>query len=244
VAVKQLKPSPLTSLLSNEVIAFGTTKMCAELFDAKHIGVCRKTLTGNQPQLFGNVVSVWSGTGIGWDNKPAPILTVPVEGETPDGDMIIDLGDRHAGAPPYMVAYGTSDSNTAYCTAQVAGSSPPQAPITTQFSRVQVRSDSLLAYFTTLPRNAPRTYGNWIGLWKGGSLTYDGTNRIAKVDINSDAATSQSMNNLDLTVDTIYTLGYACGPRDQDLAAWLTFRTQPFLLSLLRSLFRVARPRA
>ena len=144
----------------------------------------------------------------------------------------------------YGCVPGTSGSGTAYCAAQIAGSSQPQEPITTQLGLAWLGSDSLLASFVTLPLNAPKSYRNWIGLWKGQGLTYDGSNRLAKVDIDSDGATSQSMNGLLLTVDTTYTLGYACGPRDQDLAAWVTFKTDPYLFMLLRSLFRIFHPKA
>jgi hypothetical protein len=217
--------------------------MFAQLLDMTHIGVSRESLAGNQPNRFGNVVSVWSGTNIGWADKPSPLITVPIADNAPDGDMVIDLSDKTSAKPPYMVAYGASNSGTAYCAAQVAGASPPQEPIKTELGLTWLGSDSLLANFTTLPQNAPRTNRNWIGLWKGDCLTYDATNRIAKVDIERDDATSQSMNGLQLTVDTIYTLGYACGPRDEDLAAWVTFRTQPYLLRLLQSLFPIFHPK-
>ena len=138
-----------------------------------------------------------------------------------------------------MVAYGTSNSGTAYCAGQIVDPGQPQTPITTQLSVPWVGTDSLLAEFSTPAQNNPRTYGNWIGLWKGQGFTYNGANRIAKVVVSSDVASgSQSMNGLELTVNTLYTLGYSCGPRDEDVAAWITFKTQPFLLSLLRSLFQ------
>ncbi len=232
---------PISS--SDIVIASGTTKISAQLLDPTHIAVSYGTLMGNQPKNFGNVVSVWSGSEIGWSNKPNPIVTVPVPGTTPDGDMVVPLGSQPP-SPPYVVAYGTSNSGTAYCAAQIVPSDPPPDPITTQISLPWVGTDSLLAGFITPPQNCPRAYGNWIGLWQGQGITYNGINRIAKVNIDGNVATgSQSMNDLSLTFDTVYTLGYACGPRDQDLAAWLTFKTQPFLRQLLRSLLRMFRQR-
>jgi hypothetical protein len=213
--------------------------MEAELLDATHIGIKRHTLPRNQPESFGNVVCAWSGTDIGWHNQPVPIAAEPVHGNTPDGDMVITLG---IGAkPPFMVAYGTSNNTTAYCAAQIAGVTPAPQPLTIQLLTPAVFSDSLLARFALLPGNAPKTYANWVGLWLGAGLTYDATNRIARVAIDSDQAYSQAINDLSLLINTTYTLGYACGPRDQDLAASFTFTTGPFLAALRPSRHQVER---
>lgn len=222
-----------------EIIASGTTTLSAQLLDATHIRVKYETLMGNQPENFGNVISVWSGGRIGWGNNPQPLVSVPVRGNTPHGDRVITLPRTStSGGPPYVVAYGTSNSGTAYCAGQVAGPGS-QPPFTTQLGLLSVDNDSLLASFATPQGNLPKSYGNWMGLWRGQAIRYDSMNRIAQVNIDSDAAESQDMNGLSLTFSSFYTIGYACGPRDQDLAAWITFKTQPFsLLRLLRALFR------
>lgn len=229
-----------SSLESNfEIVGVGTTQLTAQLWDATHIGVTYKTLMGNQPQNFGNVVSVWSGSEIGWGHNPPPLVSVPVPDNTPSGDLVVTLGDQTpAGGPPYMVAYGTSNSGTAYCAGQMVDR-VVQPPFTTLLNLGGVGNKSLLAIFNTPQGNTPMRYGNWIGLWAGQTFTYDGVNRIKKVTVGADVAVGgQAMNGLGLTIDSFYTLGYACGPRDQDLAAWITFKTQPFLLSrLLRALF-------
>lgn len=229
-----------TSLAKSfEIVGWKNTSLTAQLLDATHIGVQFKTLMGNEPLKFGNVISVWSGNQIGW-RTPKPVVSVPVPKNTPAGDMIIDLGNEPPpGGPPYMVAYGTSGSGTAYCAAQVAATDD-QPSVTTQLCLPWVGTDSLLAAFLTPQGNLPATYGNWIGLWPGQSVRYDGVNLIKKVNVTGDGAQgSQDMNGLTLTVNTLYTLGYACGPRNEDLAAFITFKTEPFLLQFLRSLFRI-----
>jgi len=222
-----------------EVIASGTTQLNAKLLDPTHIRVKYETLMGNQPGNFGNVISVWSGGQIGWRNNPQPVVSVPICGNTPDGDTVITLPrEATSGGPPYLVAYGTSDSGTAYCASQVAGPGDPQ-PFTTQLGVPWAGTNSLLASFTTPQGNLPKSYGNWMGLWRGEAIRYDSINRIAKVNIDvDDAQSSQAMNGLALTFSTLYTIGYACGPRDEDLAAWITFKTEPYLRYLFRALFQ------
>ena len=61
------------------------------------------------------------------------------------------------------------------------------------------------------------------------AAAYDGSNRIKKVNVNvSTAQGGQSMSGLALLMNTTYSLAYAVGPKDSDIAAWVTFTTQPF----------------
>jgi len=114
-----------SALLRNDAVASGTTTISAQQVGSTYVSVTYKTLSGNQPQAFGNVISVWNGTNIGWDNRPSAIVTVPITQDTPDGDMVISLGSEPSGGPPYMVAYGTSKSGTTYCAAQIGGVEQP-----------------------------------------------------------------------------------------------------------------------
>lgn len=224
---------------TKDIIASGNTKMFAELWDPAHIHVSWQTLSGNQPATFGNVVSVWKGTQIGWGNQPEPILTMPVTDNSPAGDMVLELDGTPPG-PPYIVAYGPSNSGTTYCAAQIVDFEKTAEPVLTQIDLLGEGTDSLLAGFDTLPGNNPKNYGNWIGLWEGESFRYDGKDRIARIDVSrAGAKGSQSMNHLPLTFNTKYTLVYACGPRNEDLAAWVTFKTKPFLARLLLSVKRI-----
>ena len=192
-----------SALLRNDAVASGTTTISAQQVGSTYVSVTYKTLSGNQPQAFGNVISVWNGTNIGWDNRPSAIVTVPITQDTPDGDMVISLGSEPSGGPPYMVAYGTSKSGTTYCAAQIGGVEQPFEPITTKISLRWLGTDSLLAEFSTPPQNDPRANCNWIGLWEGQSFSYNGINRIAKVPVDTNTATgSQDMNGLKLKFKT------------------------------------------
>jgi hypothetical protein len=201
----------------------------AQLAGPNVVTASYKTLPGNRPAQFENVIAVWPGRDIPWGQPPLTqdLLT----GEGPDGDMVLMIPS--GSAPPLIVAYGTSPTGKAYCaTSKLEEAHQPGTLFITDLCLHWVGNDSLVATFQTPFGNQPNANENWLGLWEGKVATYDGSNRIAKVAIEADVSSgSQPMNDLTLKVETEYTLGYGCGPRDADLAATLTFKTDPFLLS-------------
>jgi hypothetical protein len=217
------------NLLSGVPQRQATTTFNAALLDATHIVVEYSCLPGDQPKRFGNIVSIWENSQLRW-GQPA-LTSSPVDKDEPTGDMIITLREGLPSKPPYVVAYGTSDSGTAYCAAQVVRpqNEPASVVETTEVSVPFVGNDSLLVNFKTPQGNRPKDNRNWIGLWIGQAAPYDQTNQISKFEVESNnAADSQAMNGLVLLFGTYYTLAYAIGPRPEDLAAWVTFKTKDF----------------
>jgi len=219
---------------ANEVTAQATVlskqsnSLTAELVVASIVAAKYSTLPGNLPATFKNVIAVWPGTIVLWGEKPLALSAITKD--DPQGDRAINLP---ASQPPYTVAYGTSASGTAYCaTVLLTELGKPGNPFAIGLDLPWVGDDSLVASFSTPAGNQPHDYGNWLGLWEGQVATYDGSNRIKKVAIDDNVSSgAQLMNDLTLKIKTLYTLGYGCGPKDTDLAATLTFQTEPFLFS-------------
>src|SRR5215471_14428528 len=197
-------------MLTDDPPSEAAISFTAQLLDSTHIVITFKSLPGNRPKDFGNVISIWRGGQQPWTQPP--LATVAVDKNSPDGDMIIDLSTvQPPAAPPYIVAYGTSASGTAYCALQtLAPEGPAQQTVITQITAPYVGTDSIFAKFTTPPGNLPNLNQNWIGLWVGQGAMYDGTNRIAKFNVTSNLAEgSQGLNGLSLLFGTYYTLVYA-----------------------------------
>jgi len=200
--------------------------LAGTIMDGHHLGVTYGTLPGNQPAKNGNLVAYWQNTGIPWGQTPTQKQGITKN--EPSGDQIFDFPIQRL---PYVVAYGLSDTNKAWAgTIQFTpGSGVQGTPFVTSVNVQAAGNDSLLALFSTPVLNNPNVNENWIGLWQGTQPTYDGSNRIKKVTVTSTIASdSQSMSGLTLTMNTTYCLAYAVGPKDSDIAAWVTFTTQPF----------------
>ena len=203
-----------------------TIDLSGEILDPTHIGVIFDTVPGNLPATNGNLVAIWQSAGIPYGQKPMQKQSITKN--DPTGDQIFEFPIQRK---PYVVAYGTSDTGTAWAgTVQFTpGHGVEGVTFVTQVDVAAAGNDSLNANFKTPTGNVPNANGNWIGLWKGPMPTFDGTNRIKKVDISASTAEGfQSMSGLSLLMNTTYCLAYAVGPKDSDLAAWVTFVTQPF----------------
>jgi hypothetical protein len=203
-----------------------TIGLSGQILDPTHIGVIFDTVPGNLPATNGNLVAIWQNAGIPYGQKPMQKQSITKN--DPTGDQIFEFPIQRK---PYVVAYGTSDTGAAWAgTVQFTpGGGLEGVTFVTQIDVSAAGNDSLNAAFKTPVGNVPSANGNWIGLWKGAMPTFDGANRIKKVDITvSTAEGFQSMSGLNLLMNTTYTLAYAVGPKDSDLAAWVTFVTQPF----------------
>lgn len=196
-----------------------------EIFDAHNLGVQYSTIPGNQPAKNGNTLALWQSQGIPWGQPP--LQKKVIAKDDPTGDQVFQVELQRK---PYIVGYATSDTGTAWAaTLQFNPGDKEGKPFVTSIDLQATGNDSLLAIFQTPKLNVPSANKNWIGLWLGTQPTWDGTNRLKKVDVESSSDTgSQPMSGLKLLMSTTYCLAYAVGPKDSDLAAWVTFVTQPF----------------
>ena len=167
------------------------------------------------------------GTGLSPYGQ-TPLQKQSIIKDEPSGNQIFEFPIQ---SKPYVVAYGTSDTGTAWASTLqfTPGQGGQGKPLLVSIEVNAVNTDSLSAKFTTPFGNIPSANKNWMGLWEGPIVTFDGSNRIKKVDVGaSQNIDFQSMSGLNLTINTTYSLGYGVGPKDSDLAAWVSFTTVPF----------------
>ena len=203
-----------------------TMGLSGEILDPTHIGCMFDTVPGNLPATNGNLVAIWQNAGIPYGQQP--MQKQAITKNQPTGDQIFEFPIQRK---PYVIGYGTSDTASAWVgTVQFTpGGGMAGVPFVTVIDVMATGADSLLATFKTPLGNNPSANGNWVGLWQGPQPTFDGANMIKKVNVTASTAEgSQSMSGLTLLMNTTYSLVYAVGPKASDLAAWVTFVTQPF----------------
>ena len=203
-----------------------TIDFTGSILDAKHLIAAYNTVPGNRPATNGNLVAIWQSAGIPWGQTPMQKQSITKD--DPTGDQIFEFPLQRL---PYVIAYGTSDTNKAWAaTVQFTpGQGTEGVSFVTSIDVQAAGNNSLLAIFSTPLLNNPNANVNWVGLWEGTQPTYDGTNRLKKVTVTATVASdSQSMSGLTLLMNTTYSLAYGIGPKDSDIAAWVTFTTQPY----------------
>lgn len=206
-----------------------SNKLIGSIISKNLMTIKWETLPDNQAAKNGNSLYVWQNTSLPWGQGQSPLKYDTIKENVQTGDQIFKFDIEKK---PYIVAYSTSASGSSFCaTLQFNPGNPEGESSFTKIELVEsaLGDNCLVARFITPLGNNPKANNNWLGLWEGSKVTYDGSNRIKKVMIESNVSSdTQLMNNLNLTIDTTYTLGYACGPKDSDLTAFVTFTTSPY----------------
>jgi hypothetical protein len=204
------------------------TKVTGLVTSPTSILVRYETLPNNQPGPNGNAIAVWQDTQIPYGGTPPPVQKKTTTGVSPHGSDAFDNLDLQK--KPYIVGYSTgSNLNTICSTLLFTPGNPEGTPFLTSVKATEVATDTLIIKFDTPLGNDPKTNQNWIGLWEGQSFTWDGKNRKAKVAVNKTNASDSQPLTHSLKFDTWYTVVYASGPADTDIAAVYTFKTDPFM---------------
>lgn len=92
-----------------------------------------------------------------------------------------------------------------------------------------VNQNSIVVTFDTLDGNNPSDNKNWIGLWQGSTIDFDG-GYLQKWDVTStNNSDSQGLNVTQaIRTGSTYTLAYASGPNKSDIVARVTFKTSDY----------------
>jgi len=201
------------------------TKVTGVVTTASSILVKYDTLPGNAPNQNGNVIAVWQDTQIPWGT--APIQKKTITGNSPKGSDAFD--NLSLQSKSYIVGYSTgSNLNTICSTVVFTPGNVEGTPFSTSLQVKELDSDTLIVTFDTPVGNDPKANQNWIGLWDGKSFTWDGKNRLAKVNVDKTTASGSMVLQYNLKFDTDYTLVYASGPAETNISTALTFRTDPY----------------
>jgi len=202
------------------------TEITGLVTGASSILVKYKTLPGNQPNSNGNVIAVWQDTQIPWGTPPLQKKTVT--GNSPAGSDAFD--NLSIQSKSYIVGYSTGSNLSTICsTLTFTPGDPVGTPFLTSVKAKELDSDTLIVSYDTPVGNDPKANQDWIGLWEGKTFTWDGKNRLTKVNVDKNTASGSMVVLYSLKVDTYYTLVYASGAAETNIAATFTFQTAPFL---------------
>jgi len=185
------------------------------------------TLTGVDPLKNQNWVGIWQGSQILYDTPP--IRKTLITGTTSSGDLAFDSLSLQK--KDYIIGYGSGEGNdkvsaTIYFRADVLPFEPGLS-FATNLNVLDYGNNFLVVSFQTPLGNIPRSNQNWVGIWKGKSISSNGINLIKKRKINSVISSDTiAINNLNLTRNTWYTVTYALGSLFTDIVATYTFFNQ------------------
>jgi hypothetical protein len=223
--------SPREKAVQAMVVATGSptqqqTEITGLVTSSTSILVKYKTLPGNLPNQNGNVMAVWQDTQIPWGTPPLQKKTVT--GNQPTGsDAFDNLGIQ---SKSYIVGYSTGSNLSTVCsTLTFTPGNVQGTPFLTSLGVKELDTDTLIVSYDTPVGNDPKANQNWIGLWEGKSFTWDGKNRLTKINVDKNSATGSMVMLYSLKIDTFYTLAYASGAADTNISTSLTFQTGPFL---------------
>jgi len=214
-------------------------------------------LPGNQPQNNKNWIGIWEGTQVLWEtaplayqyirsNNPSDALCIYQE-RALNMSYIIGYGTgslSHCGEESAVSEKGEEKTarrtkqkeeiqhiniGTVGATIQVTTSGTAGTQILAKIAAISVGNNTLLLEYTTPQGNIPSTNKNWVGIWPGSVVSYNGNNVLYRQEVRSDFNTGQiCIQGFAFTIDTTYTIAYATGPDWSDIAATVTFTTQGY----------------
>ncbi len=223
------------------------------------INVDYTTIPGNQPYRYYNWIGIWEGTQVLWDacpqnyifvenNNPSDALPV-YESRAPNMNYIVGygtgiIGDHHCNEPDdskpksKTTVKKNSDKSrdepvinrgSVCATMQIDAKGKSSNLLATSVRVLSTSNSVLILQYQTPAGNVPKSNGNWVGIWPGSTVSYDGKNNLYKEDVRSDFSEGQlSIENFPITVSTTYTVAYATGPKWSDIASTFTFTSAAY----------------
>ena len=189
------------------------------------------------PAMNSCFLSIWQDTQIPFGR--AGNTTVQIKGNERTNTQTFD---QLTTGVPHIVGWGagntagTTDPNYGSIGASVSftpgGEGDDGTGIVTGISHqdiiapVIVGTSSITVTFNTLMGNDPSANGNWIGLWQGSTIDFNG-GYLQKWDVTShNNSDSQGLNTTaQIRTSSTYTLAYASGPNNSDIVGRTTFQT-------------------
>ncbi len=189
-----------------------------------------------QPASNGCFLSIWQDTQVPFGKAGNP--TNPIVGNERTGSQSFDQLTTDV---PYIVGWGagnqvgTTDPDYNSIGASISFTPGGEADVNgivdgiseqIILTPVLVDQNSIVATFVTLDGNNPARAKNWIGLWQGSTIDFDG-GYLQKWDVTStNNSDSQGLNvKQAIRTGSTYTLAYGSGPKDSDIVARVTFKT-------------------
>ena len=177
------------------------------------------SLPANQPNTYGNSVSLWNSTIP--NLQVEPLASEPITDNSEVGSVFIPYGFQQTN---YSVTYQTTDYTSMCALAQIL-LAPAAVPIPTYVSLTisSLDSSGVKVIYSTLPGYTPAKYKNWVGVWQGYESPYSTGSALNTVPIPTDA--SQGEVAIPFTPGPFtYTLIYFLGENRITAGALLYFQ--------------------
>ncbi|HEY6327914.1 MAG TPA: hypothetical protein VI756_01160 [Blastocatellia bacterium] len=196
-------------------------------FTGDTVSIGYQTLPGNQPQTYQNFVAIWQSSVIPWTAPPLKPPT-PLKSNSQSGSLVLD--GLTITRSTYVIGYGVGQDISNICASAVLNAgglmSPPSS---VQIGINFVGTDAVSVNYQTLSGYRPKTYKNWVGLWKGYASPYTGGPPMGRADIPTDSSEgSVGINDVPMAINSNYTVIYFVGAEQTQAAAILSFNTADF----------------
>lgn len=185
------------------------------------VALAYSSLSGNEPEVYGNTVFVWEGTAVA--RGVAPLQTESIMTNTAVGEIVVQGLDPSQTAYTFAYATGATVDSIAAVVLRAPGSSDPITMTTTVTLDTLSANEIVLGY--QLPNGTiPSEFGHWVGLWEGTGIGAWEEPPLSRADVNdSNAYGNVAIVGVELLRGTVYTVGYFTGPDQTNLAATITF---------------------
>jgi hypothetical protein len=218
-----IPPVPKRLLVADNSTTLASCTVSIPYYGADTVAVAFNGLPGNQPMLYNNFVAIWEASMIPW--TVPPIQKVPVTINNQSGSLVIN--DIIITKSSYIVGYGVGpDISNICCSSLIAAGGLMMPPSNVIINVDYIGTTSVSVHYQTLPGYLPKQYKNWIGLWQGYASPYNAGAMLGKAAIKNDASEgSVGINNVQIGINSNYTLIYFCGEALTTAAAILNFYT-------------------
>jgi len=158
--------------LSLAAASVSTTIIQVAAVSGTSITYSYNTLSGNQPNTYGDTLFLWQNQAqIPYNEPPTSSYTIP--GNTQAGGYT--WNQLSIGTNSYIVGYavGTDVKNIcAWAFVPASGSADNSSSFATSISVGAITSNSVVINFSTPAGNDPTANGDWIGVWNNGAPSY------------------------------------------------------------------------
>lgn len=207
-------------------VATQTTKLAVNFVTGDLISVGYDTLSGNQPNTYGNMAAIWQNSNqIPWPVEPLNRQNVPTN--TPAGDM--NFTGLEITKNSYIIGYAVGpDVENIVASAYVPAGSDQAVAANYEYDSVSlslkfVGATSVAVGYHTLAGYQPASNSNWLGMWESNSASYTTKPKWTTKPIGDAPNGTASFNNIVIVRGGIYTVAYFLGSKQTMMAATLTF---------------------
>ncbi|PKE29436.1 hypothetical protein CWS43_15370 [Rahnella sp. AA] len=167
----------------------------------------------NQPSTYGNTVYIWqSGEAIPWSVDASNSTTLI--GNNPAGSQSFDKLNvttlsyiiGYAVGPILTTSWSKYSNVVAYTYVPAIGGGDISS-VKSTVAVAKLGSTSLVAQITLLPGFNPSGSNTWVGIWEGQAASYNQKPKWRAAAASTSASSTVSLNNIQLTRGTTYTLG-------------------------------------